>query len=133
MLRNSFIFLDKIGSQKERSIWNGGTANWDEFLSVSSLKGISGKSKPYYDRQILRAKAEAANDNEEYFAQNFPRKEHWRLYQHFKEQAVFIDIETSGLGFYDSITVVGLYDGYNTKTMIKGINLNFKALEEELK
>ena len=52
-----------------------------------------------------------------------PQSEHWRLYDWFREQAVFLDIETTGLGRDSSITVVGLSDGYETKTMIKGINL----------
>ena len=54
----------------------------------------------------------------------------WRLYEFFKEDAVFLDIETTGLSknSYD-ITVFGLYDGINTKIMIKGINLDYGALK----
>ena len=33
---------------------------------------------------------------------------------------------------YDDITVFGLYDGLNTKTMIQGINLNYNELKKEL-
>ena len=56
----------------------------------------------------------------------------WRLYDFFKEDSVFLDIETSGLSSYDNITVVGLFDGLNTKTMIRGVNLDLNHLKKEL-
>ena len=62
-----------------------------------------------------------------------PQSETWRLYDFFREDAVFLDIETTGLGKNeDDITVFGLYDGINTKTMIKGINLDYQLLKKEL-
>ena len=62
-----------------------------------------------------------------------PQSEMWRLYDFFKEDAVFLDIETTGLSkSNDDITVFGLYDGINTKIMIKGINLDYNALKKEL-
>lgn len=58
----------------------------------------------------------------------------WRLYDFFREDAVFLDIETTGLSkMHDDITVFGLYDGLNTKTMIQGINLNYNELKKELR
>ena len=36
------------------------------------------------------------------------------------------------MGQEDDVTVVGLFDGKNTKTMVRGINLNYRALKEEL-
>jgi len=57
----------------------------------------------------------------------------WRLYGFFKGECVFLDIETSGMDKFDDITVIGLFDGLETKTMIKGINLNFYELKKELR
>jgi uncharacterized protein YprB with RNaseH-like and TPR domain len=47
------------------------------------------------------------------------------MYESFKEQAVFVDIETSGgyLGM-DEITVIGLYDGQKVQTFVNGRNLD---------
>ena len=56
----------------------------------------------------------------------------WRLYDFFKDETVFLDIETSGLSIYDNITVIGLFDGIETKTMIRGINLDLNHLKKEL-
>jgi len=48
-------------------------------------------------------------------------------------ETVFLDIETTGLSpKYSSITIIGLFDGIETKTMIKGINLDIPALRKEL-
>ena len=133
MIRNSFIILDRIGCQKERAIWSSDVRDWQDFLDAHKVKFVGSKRKAYYDRQLMKAKTSLAQDNSGYFYGSLPLSEHWRLYDWFREQAVFLDIETTGLGRNDSITVVGLFDGFETKTMIKGINLDYKKLEEELK
>ena len=70
--------------------------------------------------------------NTRHFLNLLPQSEMWRLYSFFKDEAVFLDIETTGVNSYDDITVVGLYDGINTKTMIKDINLDLNSLKHEL-
>ena len=53
---------------------------------------------------------------------------------YFKDESVFLDIETTGLDRNnDDITVIGLFNGIETKTMIKGINFDLKELKNELK
>jgi len=54
----------------------------------------------------------------------------WRLYNQFREDAVFLDIETSG--FYGDITIIGMYDGQDTKTMVRGHNLDKELLKKAL-
>ena len=132
MIRQSFIFLEKVDNKTEQSIWKQGINNWDSFLAKKSVKGISRARKLYYDRQLLKARNALYTLNSEYFIDKLPKSESWRLYSFFKEDAVFLDIETSGLTNYDVITVIGLYDGINTKTMIKGINLDVNHLKKEL-
>ncbi len=131
MIQQSFIFLDRIDNKTEQSIWQQGIHDWDSFLATGTVKGISKGRKKYYDRQLMKAKSELYNFNSEYFLK-LPQSEMWRLYGFFKDECVFLDIETSGMDKFDDITVIGLYDGLDTKTMIKGINLNFCALKKEL-
>ncbi|MDP7180440.1 MAG: ribonuclease H-like domain-containing protein [Candidatus Woesearchaeota archaeon] len=132
MIRNSYIFLEKVNKKTEQHIWNQGITDWDSFLQTDNIKRISKQRKPYYDRQILKARAALYQQNSAHFKNILPSTETWRLYNYFKEDAVFLDIETTGLSSYDDITVVGLYDGITTKTMIQGINLNPEALKQEL-
>lgn len=132
MIQNSFIFLERIGKEKEKSIWKQGIRNWEQFLAAENIKGISSAAKNYYDRKILEVRKQLFNCNSSYFCNILPLAEQWRLFEFFKEEAVYLDIETDGLNETDDITVVGLFDGIDTKTMIRGINLNFENLKREL-
>ena len=132
MITQSFIFLERIGEKLEQNIWKNGIYNWDDFLKTNSIKGIARHRKLYYNRKILNAKKALYNFDSNYFQNLLPHSEMWRLYDFFKEDAVFLDIETTGLSKEDDITVFGLYDGINTKIMIKGINLDYSLLKKEL-
>ena len=132
MIRQSFIFLEKINKKTEENLWKQGISNWDLFLKTKKIEGLSRARKLYYDRQILKARKALYNFDSSYFIELLPQSEYWRLYNFFKEDAVFLDIETSGLSNYDCITVFGLFNGIDTKTMIKNINLNLKELKKEL-
>ncbi len=133
MIRNSFVLLDRVGLEKERAIWESGISDWNSFLAAKQVKSVGARNKSYYDRQLLNAKKQLLAENSQYFSSKLPLSEHWRLYEQFRDDAVFLDIETTGLGRGDAITVVGLYDGHDTKTMIKGINLDYKKLQQEMK
>ena len=133
MITSTFIFLERIGNKLEQNIWKNEIYNWDDFLRRKNIEGLSRHRKIYYDRRILNARKALYNFDSSYFLSILPQSEMWRLYDFFKEDAVFLDIETTGLSKNeDDITVFGLYDGINTKIMIKGINLDFNALKKEL-
>jgi len=133
MIRNSFIFLEKINNRTEQNIWKQDIRNWDDFLEAKQIKGISKPRKLYYDRKILEARKHLFNLNSAYFVDKLQYVEMWRLFDFFKEDAVYLDIETNGLGNNAYITVVGLFDGLNTKLMVKDINLDIKELQNHLK
>jgi len=133
MITKSFIFLERVGDKLEQNIWGNGIHDWDSFLKTQNIKGLSRYRKLYYDRKILSARKALYNFDSSYFLKALPQSEMWRLYEFFKEDAVFLDIETTGLSKNDDdITVFGLYDGINTKIMIKNINLDYKLLKKEL-
>ncbi len=132
MIRSSFIFLDGIGKKKERRLWASGIGSWEEFLRTDKIRGIPIWRKRHYDRQIRKAKESLYSFNAAYFHRLLPKSEHWRMYSFLREDAVFLDIETNGVEKNAEITVVGLFDGISTKTMIKGINLDFNQLKSEL-
>lgn len=132
MIRQSFLFLERISTKGEQNIWEQGIKTWDDFLEAEKIKGIADHKKKYFNRKIEEARRNLYEFNSSYFYDLLPTSEHWRLYDFFKEDAVFLDIEASGVRDDGFITVVGLYDGVNTKTMIKGVNLDFKKLKTEL-
>jgi uncharacterized protein len=135
MIENCFLFLDRIGKKGEENLWKQGIQSWDDFLikHPEGIKGISRKTKLYYDQKIRQAKKGLHSFDPSFFADNLPLAECWRLYRYFWDEAVFLDIETTGMGKHRDITIVGLFDGISTKTMVKGINLDYKSLADELK
>ena len=133
MIQNSFIFLERIGKKKERNIWEQGIRDWESFISSDRVRSISRSAKRYYDRRLKDARRELFKGNGAYFYHAMPLSEQWRLYDFFREDAVYLDIETDGMGETDGVTVVGLFDGIDTKTMIRGVNLDFDVLRNELR
>ncbi len=59
-----------------------------------------------------------------YFAQTLPSREHWRAAPHFTERMGFLDIETNGGLGADDITVIGVYDGDESRIYVKGRDLD---------
>ncbi len=116
---------------KESAIWHQGITDWNEFIASSKVKGFSRTTKEQADEKIRQVKRLFYNDEIELLAEVLPNKEHWRLYDDFKSETVFLDIETEGE--YGNITVVGLFDGENTKTFVRGINLDRRLLQQELR
>ena len=129
MIMSSFIILPGIGAGKERGIWRSGIHSWRDFLEVESVHGISAAAKLRYDAQLRYASRRLHEQDASFFAD---KPEPWRLYSHFRDDAVFLDIETTGLGRNARLTVVGLFDRLSSKSMIAGINLDITALRREL-
>jgi len=126
MIRNSFIFLEKVQKRKELSIWNQGITNWNLFLK-NDIKGISKNSKEQYNRIIKEAQQALKEENPHFFINKLPQKEMWRLYEEFKEDSCFLDLEIDS---YGRIVVVGISNYYNTNFFVKGVNLN--GIQSEL-
>src|SRR5204862_7081489 len=59
-----------------------------------------------------------------FFAENHTQNEHWKLYRDFRERTIFLDVETTGLSrYYDDITLVGTFDGRESRIFVKDNNL----------
>jgi predicted nuclease with RNAse H fold len=51
--------------------------------------------------------------------------EAWRLFPEFAQDCVYLDIETTGLStVFDTVTMVGLYDGHKYELFVDGENLH---------
>lgn len=125
MLKKTFIHIPKIGEKTERHIWKKGILSWDEFLKNSCRAGFCKRKTDniieHLDLSIQHLKIR----NIKFFNDTMPHTELWRLYSEFKDNAVFLDIETTGLYHYcNEISIIGLYDGRKVKTFVAGKNLN---------
>jgi hypothetical protein len=129
MIRQSFIFLEHIGRKKERNIWNQGITDWNDFLGAERVVGISRRRKHYYDRMITRARRALLEDDPSYFIGKLPQKEMWRLYDDFKDDCCYLDVEIDS---YGRIVLVGLSDYFTTKHFVSGAYLEKATIEREL-
>ncbi len=127
MLTNSFIFLDGISDKGEQNIWNQGILSWNDFFAMKRVKGISPIRKIFLDNEINNAKKALLGNDSGFFWKRLQKRKAvmWKLYPHFKDEAVFLDIETAGWNKGSFVTVVGISDGFDSRILVKGINLDF--------
>jgi len=131
MLKHTFIHTKGIGAGTERKLWHNGIRDWENFLENLNEINLANKKKGNIKDEIESSLVEIDNKNCNYFKCKLQNNEHWRLYSEFKDSCAFLDIETTGLWHHDKITVVGIYDGKETKTYIYGKNLD--EINDELK
>jgi uncharacterized protein YprB with RNaseH-like and TPR domain len=131
MLHHTFLFLEKINKRKEQQIWSQHIKDWSTFLNTPVIHGIAPEKKHYYDRQIKQAQQALKEDNSSFFINKLPSTETWRIYNYFKDQACFLDIEINSSG---KVILVGIHDGNTTTNFfIHGANLETHLIEKELK
>jgi hypothetical protein len=134
MIRNSFSILSGIGEKIERRLWENGILTWSDFINDHDLHFFSPQKKFIFDELLSSASHELDNTNAVYFANFIKRREHWRLFDVFGEDAVCLDIETNGLmpesGGY--ITLVGLYDGFDYRCLVRDIDLTAENLSSAI-
>ena len=124
MLYHSFSHIPSVGITTERKIWNSGVWSMDDFVA-SPPDFLSGTRSRRISDHIHLSKEKLANRDADYFYDNLPSKEHWRMFKEFQSTTVYLDIETTGLGGPgDIITTIALYDGKNIKYYINGTNLD---------
>lgn len=134
MIRNTFSMLNGIGEKLERRLWKDGILTWNDFIERGAIHFISPDSKASFDWSLSTALTKLNERDANFFARTVRRREHWRLFEIFKGEAVCLDIETNGLqpGSGGYVTVVGLYDGYDWRALVAGENLTADNLNREL-
>ena len=124
MLTSTFVHVQGVGYTTERRIWEMGAQTWSHFLEKHPELPLAQGKKSL----ILPVIEESASRLDErdfaYFARVLPPKEHWRAVPDFGDAIGYLDIETTGCGYEDAITVIGLYDGYDMRAFVRGRNLD---------
>jgi len=133
MVRKSFIFVPGVGNKTEQYLWRHGVTSWSQLNGRRPLPRIS-SNKQIHIRDFVRKGTEALRNRDiSFFAQNLPQNEHWRLYRDFRDRTLFLDVETTGLSrYYDDVTLVGTFDGKESRIFVKDNNLrDFAKLLEK--
>lgn len=123
MLDVTFLHLRGVTPTIERKLWEAGVHSWHDFLVRYQNGTLPIPSRPDWFLTVRQSIAQLERGNIFFFAQALPSSERWRLYGTFRTSTVFLDIETTGLGDKDKVTVVGLYHNEGYEPFVDGLNL----------
>lgn len=128
-IENSFIPVRGVGETTERKLWRAGVTHWDEFdpsvvgpTTADRIESFIAEAAPHLDDGDVR-----------FFDREFPSAERWRLYENFRDDACFFDIETTGLDHHrDRVTTVSFHRAGETTTLVQGDDLTAGAIREQV-
>lgn len=125
MLQQTFIHIPGVGKQTELGLWEHGIRSWDDADLFEKRFGFAGiKLQKKLDEYIPRSREAIRKKDASFFRRLSTLGEAWRVFPEFADRCIYLDIETTGLStVFDSITMVGLYDGRKYKVFIEGHNL----------
>jgi uncharacterized protein YprB with RNaseH-like and TPR domain len=128
-IENSFIPVSGVGEATERKLWSSGVTHWDEF--DGSVVGSTRAER--IESFIEDARPRLDRGDADFFDRALPSGERWRLYENFREDACFFDIETTGLDQQrDSVTTVSFHRDGDTTTLVRGDDLTADAVAAQL-
>lgn len=127
-VENSFIPVRGVGEVTERSLWDEGITHWDAFTADAVGPTTAERIGDY----LATARPHLDDGDAGFFAETLPDRCHWRLYENFREDTLFFDIETTGLSKRQhDVTTVSVHRDGETRTYVQGQDLTREALREE--
>ena len=123
MLKNTFCHVPGISAMTEQRLWASGIECWEAFRASSAVP-LSRKKKDSLARHIDESFESLEKNDPNYFAGLLPAMQHWRLFRDFKSSVAYLDIETTGLNYSDSITTIVVYDGRSIFHYVRDQNLD---------
>jgi uncharacterized protein YprB with RNaseH-like and TPR domain/predicted nuclease with RNAse H fold len=130
VLQQTFIHIPGVGKHTEQGLWEHGIRCWDDADRFEKRFGFAGvRLQKKLDEYIPRSRDAIRRKDAAFFQRLTTLGEAWRVFPEFAGQCVYLDIETTGLSsVFDSVTMVGLYDGRKYNVYIDGHNLpDFQA------
>jgi hypothetical protein len=124
MLQSTFQHIPGIGPKTEQRLWDSGFLDWQSAGDRPPPRLSSGPADLLARYLDLSVRALEERDPL-FFTDLMPAGLHWRLFPEFRDSAVFLDIETTGMEAWGAeITSIALYDGRKIRTYVQGRNLD---------
>ena len=115
----NILHIPGVGPKTEKMLWSHKILSWEDFGAKLRDIEISEKTVVKMEEWLELSEKALKERDAVFFSKRLPHTDLWRRYPEFKDRIAFLDIETTGLSFcYDDITLIGLYDGKETKTFI---------------
>ncbi len=134
MIKHTFSIFDGIGEKTEQRFWREGILSWEDMLERERAVAIS---QPRYDlvrESVCYLYEELCRKNPEPFATYVRLRDHWRLFERFKDTVACLDIETNGFPPErgGKVTVVGIYKAGEYRALVRGDGLTERSVQEAL-
>jgi uncharacterized protein YprB with RNaseH-like and TPR domain len=126
-LTNSFIGVRGVGEATERRLWREGVTRWADYdpAVARDCRGVGATTADRIGAFVDEARERLADRDATFFDERLPSNERWRLYEDFRSEAAFFDIETTGLDEHrDSVTTVSVHRDGETRTLVDGGGLD---------
>ena len=123
MLTATFSLFRGLSESAEGRLWQSGVFSWDQFMLHGDECFSPQKTAAVRD-QIPEAHAALSAGLADWFINRLKGAARARIYPHFRDGIRFLDIETTGLGQNDPITTIAVYDGFQLRVFIEGVNLH---------
>jgi uncharacterized protein YprB with RNaseH-like and TPR domain len=122
MLNHTFCHIPGIGRKTEEKLWASGVISWEDWREPLPIR------LPITTRidgpKIIGRSIAALAESPGYFSNILASYEAWRLFPHYRDRTVYLDIETTGLHDFAEVTTIAMYDGHQVFTYVNGENLD---------
>lgn len=132
VLRNSFIFLPQIGEVREHRLWEHGVTDWDAYRADGGISGVGDATRRRHLELLEEIDRAVETGTWHLVDRVFPDREQWRLFADLADDAVYLDIETTGTGRSADVTVVGMKGPFGTDALVRGQDLTRDAVADRL-
>ncbi len=123
MLRQTFIHIPGVGPKTEQGFWAAGVDDWDAFSGNGSLK-VTDSRRRQIEAALVDSSHALDRRSPQFFASRLPAGQQWRLFDQFRDETAYLDIETTGLENDCDISTIAVYDGSTMSTYVNGQNLD---------
>lgn len=123
-LCQAFLHFPQVGTKRQQKMLSAGIASWQDLPAEcpATLTGLRSAWPAIIAARQENLQACLAEDWQ-FFAQRLAGQERWRLLAAAWEQAVFLDIETTGLNYQPEVTVISCWDGRELRLFVRNENL----------
>ncbi len=124
MLKHTFCHIPGIGLKTEKRLWNSGIRCWDD-VCLAEKRGPRSARDSVLEQYVPLSIERCESRDIGFFGRGLPTAEEWRAFRDFRNDVVFLDIETTGLSkTYHEVTTIALYDGRAIRHYVNGENLD---------
>lgn len=128
-IENSFIPVRGVGEHTERELWRRGITHWDDF----ERDAVGPKTGARVEAFIESGRTALGANDADFFADVLPSRSRWRMFENFRTETAYLDIETTGLSRRrDEVTVVTVHRDGGTTTLVRGRDLTRRRLRDLL-